>query len=135
MSIVFEPKRLENPISVEGIHGTPINSKVRLDGYGHISICNVYVPVYKSEYLSQSVVSDGVLMDQGFQAQKSKGKVEIRPPGAQDTWYSLSLDPDGRAYIGCDLIRRPPQVSIFSLRDTSISREIWHAHLRHFNEI
>ena len=66
MSIVFKSERLENSIKVEGIHGTPKGSKVKMDGYGFICICNVYIPVYTSEYLSQSLESDGVLMDQGF---------------------------------------------------------------------
>ena len=85
MSIVFKPERLESTISVEGIHGSPANSKVRLDGYGFICILHVYIPVYTSRYLNFSVISDGVLADHGFQLRKSKGKVEIRPPGTQDT--------------------------------------------------
>ena len=47
---------------------------------------------------------------------KSKGKVEISPPGAQSTWYSLFLDPDGRAYLDEKLIRKPSNASIFSMR-------------------
>jgi hypothetical protein len=86
MSIVFEPERLENSIKVEWIHGTPKDSKVSLDGFRSICICNVYIPVYTSKYLSQSLVSDGVLIEQGFQLRKSKGKVEVIPPGAQTTW-------------------------------------------------
>ena len=82
MSIVFKPERLESPISVEGIHGSPANSKVRLDGYGFICILDV------------SVVYDGVLIEHGFQLRKSKGKVEIKPPSADSTWLSLYLDPE-----------------------------------------
>ena len=95
MSIVFKPERLGNSIKVEGVHGTPKDSKVCLDGYGYVCICCVYVPVYTSEYLTDSVISDGVLVDHGFQLRKSKGKVELKPPPAGSTWLSLSLDPDG----------------------------------------
>ena len=123
MSIVFKPERLENPISVEGIHGTPVNSKVRLDGYGIICICHVYIPVYTSKYLNVSVVSDGVLVDHGFQLRKSKGKVDLKPPTAGSIWLSLSLDPDGRAYLYENLFSKP-NLSIFSLRDTSTSMDI-----------
>ena len=107
MSIVFKPKILESPISVEGIHGTPANSKVRLDGYGFICICHVYIPVYTSKYLNDSVVSDGVLVDHGFQLRKSKGKVDLKPPPSGSTWLSLSLDPDGRAYLYENLLVNP----------------------------
>ena len=131
MSIVFRPERLKTAISVEGIHGTPENSRVRLDGYGFIAICNVYTQVYTSEYLMQSVISDGVLMDQGFQLLKAKGEVKIKPPGAQSTWILLHLDPDGRAYITDDLISRPPVISTFAPRNPSISLDIWHARLGH----
>ena len=82
-------------------------------------------------YLPQNVVSDGILMDQGFEMRKSKGIVEISPPGARSDWYSLSLDPDGGAYIEENLLRRPPIVSIFSMRDAPISMDIWHARLGH----
>ena len=107
MSIVFEPERLESPISVEGIHGSPANSKVRLDGYGFICILHVYIPVYTSKYLNDSVVSDGVLVDHGFQLRKSKGKVDLKPPPAGSTWLSLPLDPDGRAYLYENLFSKP----------------------------
>ena len=80
ISIVFKPERLQTAISVEGIHGTPENSKVKLDGYGYICICKVYIPVYISKFLSQNIISDGVLMEQGFQLLKSKGEVKIKPP-------------------------------------------------------
>ena len=119
MSVVFKPERLESPISVEGIHGSPANSKVRLDGYGFICILDV------------SVVYDGVLIEHGFQLRKSKGKVEIKPPSADSTWLSLYLDPDGRAYLYEYLFSKPPQVSILSLRDISTSLDIWHARLGH----
>ena len=85
ISIVFKPERLESPISVEGIHGSPAKSKVRLDGYGFICILDVYIPVYTSRYLDASVVSEGVLVEHDFQVRKAKGKVEIRPPGTKDT--------------------------------------------------
>ena len=95
ISIVFKPERLESPISVEGIHGSPANSKVRLDGYGFICILDV------------SVVYDGVLIEHGLQLRKSKGKVEIKPPRVESTWLSLSLDPDGRAYLHENLLVNP----------------------------
>ena len=107
MPIVFKPERLENPIKVEGIHGTPKDSKVCLDGYGFICICEVYIPVYTSTYLKDSVVSDGVLIEHGLQLRKSKGKVEIKPPRVESTWLSLSLDPDGRAYLHENLLVNP----------------------------
>ena len=100
MSIVFKPERLENPISVEGIHGTPANSKVRLDGYGFICIRHVYIPVYTSKYLNDSVVSDGVLVDHGFQLRKSKGNVGLKTSSSwvclviiisRSRWSSISL--------------------------------------------
>ena len=50
-------------------------------------------------------------MEQGFQLLKSKGEVKIKPPGAQDTWISLLLDPDGRAYVADNVISRPPVIS------------------------
>ena len=131
ISIVFKPERLQTAISVEGIHGTPENSKVKLDGYGYICICKVYAPVYTSKFLSQNIISDGVLMEQGFQLLKSKGKVMIRPPGVRDTWIPLYLDPDGRAYITDKLINRPPVISTFAIRNAPISMDVWHARLGH----
>ena len=71
--IVFLCERLEKAISVEGIHGTPEDSKVRLDGYGSICLCGVYVPVYISDHLPQNIVSDGVLTEAGFKVRKEKG--------------------------------------------------------------
>ena len=124
MSVVFKPERLESPISVEGIHGSPAKSKVRLDGCGFICILDVYIPVYTPRYLDVSVVSDGVLIEHVFQLRKSKGKVEIKPPPTDSTWLSLYLDPDGRAYLYEYLFSKPPQVSILSLRDTSSSLDI-----------
>jgi hypothetical protein len=131
ISIVFKPERLQTAISVEGIHGTPENSKVKLDGYGYICICKVYIPVYISKFLSQNIISDGVLMEQGFQLLKSKGEVKIKPPGAQDTWISLLLDPDGRAYVADNVISRPPVISTFAPRNPPIPLDIWHARLGH----
>ena len=58
--IVFGSQRLGKGISVEGIHGTPEDSKIRLDGFGSICLCGVYIPVYVSDYLPQNIVSDGV---------------------------------------------------------------------------
>ena len=130
MSIVFKPGRLENSIKVEGIHGTPKESKVTLDGYGLICICHVYIPMYTSKYPNDSVVPDGVLVDHGFQLRKSKGKVDLKPLPAGSTWLSLSLDPDGRAYLYENLFSKP-KLSIFSLRDTPTSKDIWHARLGH----
>ena len=100
-----------------------LESKVTLDGYGFICICHVYIPVYTSKYLNVSVVSDGVLVDHGFQLHKSKGKVDLKPPTAGSIWLSLSLDPDGRAYLYENLFSKP-NLSIFSLRDTSICRTV-----------
>ena len=37
--LVFNAERLEKPISVEGVHGTPEDSKVKLDGFGSICLC------------------------------------------------------------------------------------------------
>ena len=48
MSIVFKPERLENSIKVEGVHGTPKDSKVILDGYGMYLSCvhsNVHIKI------------------------------------------------------------------------------------------
>ena len=70
-------------------------------------------------------------MEQGFQLLKSKGEVKIKPPGAQDTWISLPLDPDGRAYIADNVISRPPVISTFALRNPPIPLDIWHARLGH----
>ena len=64
--IVFKPEILEKSLSVEGAHGTPEGYKVKFDGFGFICTCQVYVPVYTSEHLSQNIVSDGVLVEQGF---------------------------------------------------------------------
>ena len=50
---------------------------------------------------------------------------------AHTTWFLLTLDPDRRAHIEEDLIRRPSKVSVFSLRDAPISIDIWHARLGH----
>ena len=83
----------------------------------------MYIPVYTSKYLNDSVVSDGVLVDHGFQLRESKGKVDLKPPPAGSTWLSLSLDPDGRAYLYENLFSKP-NLSIFSLRDTSTSMDI-----------
>ena len=100
VDIVFLCERLEKAISVEGIHGTPEDSKVRLDGYGSICLCSVYVPVYISDHLPQNIVSDGVLTEAGFKVRKEKGRVQLQPPGCIHPWIDLHLDVDCRAYIG-----------------------------------
>ena len=70
-------------------------------------------------------------MEQGFQLLKSKGEVKIKPPGAQDTWISLLLDPDGRAYVADNVISRPPVISTFAIRNAPIAMDVWHARLGH----
>ena len=127
VSIVFKPERLENAISVEGIHGTPEGSKVKLDGYCFICICQVYTPVYIFDHSPQSIISDGVPTGHGFQVSKTRRRVDISPPSypaSKSVWYPLSIDPNGRAYMEENLLTRPPMASVFSMRDTSISREI-----------
>ena len=54
--LVFNAERLEKPISVEGVHGTPEDSKVKLDGFGSICLCGVYIPVFISQHLTQNIV-------------------------------------------------------------------------------
>ena len=119
------PERLNKAISVEGIHGTPEGSNITLDGYGFICICQVYIPVYISDHSHQSIISDGILTEHGFQVSKTGGKISISPPTSKSVWYSLSIDHDGRAYVDEELLRRPPKVSIFSLRNA------WHSRLGH----
>ena len=46
--IVYRPEDLLRPIAVEGVHGTPTESKVRLDGKGSICLLGVMVKVYIS---------------------------------------------------------------------------------------
>ena len=55
--------------------------------------------------------------------QREKGKVDLKPPPTGSTWLSLSLDPDGRAYLYENLFSKL-NLSIFSLRDTSTSMDI-----------
>ena len=129
--LVFNAERLEKPISVEGVHGTPEDSKVKLDGFGSICLCGVYIPVFISQHLTQNIVSDGVLVEQGFKVRKEKGKVQIQPPGKATTWRDLHLDSDGRAYLGEDMITRPVPVQVKDLRLGMASRELWHARLGH----
>ena len=131
IEIVYKPERLSKPISIEGIHGTPESSNITLDGYGFICICQVYIPVYISDHSTQSIVSDGIHTDHRFQVSKTRGKVSISPPASKSVWYPLFIDHDGRAYVEEELLRRPPKVSVFSLRNAPTSLDIWHARLGH----
>ena len=77
MEIVYKPERPSKPISIEGIHGTPEGSNIMLDGFSFICLCQVYIPVYVSDYSPQSIVSDGILTDHGFQVSTTRGRVGI----------------------------------------------------------
>lgn len=87
--IVYRPEDLRRPIAVEGVHGTPPKSKIKLDAKGSICLLGVMVKVYLSEHLTTSIVSDGVLTSLGFEVMKSKKKVAMKPPNST-TWCELA---------------------------------------------
>src|SRR6056300_65822 len=128
--IVYGPEKLRRSIPVEGVHGTPTESKVKLDAKGSICLLGIMVKVYISEHLDTNIVSDGVLTRLGFEVMKSKKKVSVKPPNST-TWCELAIGSDGRAYFGEQDIRRPFPRSICSIREKEESRELWHARLGH----
>ena len=91
----------------------------------------MYVPVYISDHLPQIIVSDGVLVEQGFRVRKEKGKVQIQLPGCIHPWRDLHLDSDGRAYLGEELVTRPVPAKVKNMILGMASRELWYARLGH----
>ena len=128
--IVYGSEKLRQSIAVEGVHGTPTESKVKLDAKGSICLLGVMVKVYISEHLDTNIVSDGVLTRLGFEVMKSKSKVSVKPPNST-TWCDLAIDPDGRAYFREKDIQRPSPSSVCVLREKECSLVLWHARLGH----